>query len=64
MNTKERIAFLDGTIASIEKEMADDLEVFQARQKNKKALLKQYREEQVQLCRDRMAELDALEKQL
>lgn len=58
MTTKERIAYLDGAIDKLENEMAQDYEVFEARQKNRKALLKQWREEQIKLCQERMDQLD------
>jgi transcription initiation factor TFIID subunit TAF12 len=58
MNTKERIAYLDGAIDKLQSEMAEDYEVFEARQKNRKALLKQWREEQIKLCREGIAAID------
>jgi len=58
MKTKERIACLDRAIDKLQNEMAEDYEVFEARKKNRKALLKQYREEQIKLCRERIAEID------
>jgi recombinational DNA repair ATPase RecF len=58
MNTKERIAYLDGAIDKLQNEMAEDYEAFEARKKNRKALLKQYREEQIKLCRESIAAID------